>query len=139
MFAQYVRERGGAMTEQRRAVIGCIMSMGKHFDSEELVLRTREAVPSVSRATTYRTISELERAGLIRKVDFDHPHAHYETTLAGAHHEHLFCRTCGKVTEVDDGAIEERIGAIAARHGFAIEKRSLQIIGQCKECAHGTA
>lgn len=133
-FRDYLRGKGYSVTPQRERVLREIARMGDHFDAEELVAKLRRRREPVSRATVYRTIQHLEQSGIIRKVDLDEAHAHYENTVGTRHHEHLICRRCGRITEVTDTALERRIQHIAERNGFALEKHTVQLIGLCDEC-----
>ena len=133
-FTAYLRNEGFSVTAQRKAVLTEIAAMGTHFNVEQLAQHLRKTRPPVSRATVYRTVHHLEQAGVIRKIDFDEPHAHYESTIGEPHHEHLICSSCGRVTEVADRALEKRIETIAARHGFSLEKHTVQLFGLCNRC-----
>ncbi len=133
-FRSYLRTTGGAMTAQRKTVLKAIAGMGPHFGTEELVARLRRSRRGASRATVYRTVAHLERSGIVRKVDFGEAHAHYESVLSRAHHEHLRCRRCGRVLEVRDGVLERRIEALARMHAFTLEKHTVQMVGLCREC-----
>jgi len=109
--------------------------MGGHFGVEELASRLYQRTEPVSRATVYRTVGLLESAGIIRRIDLDEPHAHYESTVGGAHHEHLICARCGKVEEVSDKLLENRIERIAQTHGFRLTRHMVQLVGLCRECS----
>lgn len=137
-FMEYLQKEGLARTPQRKAVLQEIVQGPCHFDVEELVKTIRCKRESVSRATVYRTVGHLENAGLIRKVDFNHPHAHYELVAGVSHHEHLICEKCGHIGEFTDGPLEKRIEYMAHRHGFEITKHSVQIFGICENCREST-
>ncbi len=133
-FRSYLRNKGYSVTPQRERVLREIARMGDHFDAEELVGKLRRRQEPVSRATVYRTINHLEQSGIIRKLDLDEAHAHYENTVGTRHHEHLICRKCGRITEVTDTALERRIQHVARTNGFTLEKHTVQLIGLCGDC-----
>lgn len=133
-FRAYLREHGHSVTAQRETVLAAIARIGPHFDVEELALSLRAGRHPVSRATVYRTVKHLEAAGLVRKLDLDEPHAHYESTVGASHHEHLVCTRCGRIVEVTDRTLERRIEALARAHGFALERHAVQLMGTCREC-----
>lgn len=133
-FIDYLRERGFACTPQRRAVLEEILASQGHFDAEELAERMRRTGRGVSRATVYRTVGHLCKAGLVRKIDADQAHALYECTTGVGHHEHMICRRCGKITEFQDPVLEKRITGIADTHGFHMTRHTVQIFGLCGRC-----
>jgi len=133
-----LRTAGGCMTAQRALVLSEVTAMGPHFDVQQLARRMAGHSPPVSRATVYRTIAHLEQLGLVRRVVFGEPHAHYESTLDAGDHEHLVCRVCGRVIEVSDRQVERRLEALAAGRRFTVERRTVQVVGLCRECSgHG--
>jgi Fur family ferric uptake transcriptional regulator len=133
-FKKSLRDRGKLITSQRELIIERLLAIDAHFDIEELFQEIRRKRIPVSRATVYRTISCLEKADLIRRIDFDEAHAHYEVVVGEKHHEHLVCNSCGKITEFSDDRFEEYILVIAESHGFRICSHSVEIFGMCEEC-----
>ena len=101
-FKNALRDKGKLITSQRELIIKQLLAIDSHFDIEELFQDIKRKKIPVSRATVYRTIACLENEGLIRRIDFDEAHAHYEVVVGGKHHEHLVCNSCGKITEFSD-------------------------------------
>ena len=135
-FRRYLRRNGLSYTSQRRKVFEEALKGAVHFEVEELVAQIRRTKSRVSRATVYRTIGQMEAGGFIRKIDFDHAHAHYEF-IAGPdqlHHEHFICEQCGKVIEFTDERLETRIRDIAAGYRVLMKRHAVQIFGICREC-----
>ncbi len=137
-FMNYLNREGLARTPQRKAVLEEIVGGPSHFDVEELVKIIQCKSASVSRATVYRTITHLENAGIIRKIDFNHSHAHFELVKGASHHEHLICEKCGKVEEFVDSELELRIGDIARTNRFKIKRHTIQIFGLCECCSESS-
>ena len=89
----------------------------------------------MSRATVYRTISHLESSGLVRKLGLDDAHAHYEVTLGPAPHEHLICERCGKIVEITDPVMEDRLQHLLEDSGFSkTSYHTVEITGICLDC-----
>jgi Fur family ferric uptake transcriptional regulator len=133
-FVDYLRERGFSCTPQRRAVLEEILASPGHFDAEELAARMRRRNAAVSRATVYRTVGHLCKAGVVRKIDADQAHALYECTTGIGHHEHMICRRCGRIAEFQDPELEKRIDDIAERNGFHMTRHTVQLFGLCGRC-----
>jgi Fur family ferric uptake transcriptional regulator len=82
----------------------------------------------------YRTLSLLERCGLIRQVLFTESHSHYEVVSSRSHHEHMVCTECGRTIEFDDTELERAIRTIAGAAGFLPVSHKLEVYGVCDRC-----
>jgi Fur family ferric uptake transcriptional regulator len=49
-------------------------------------------------------------------------------------HEHLVCRDCGRVIEVDSGEFDALRGSIAKRFGFVLDTHHFVSQGRCHDC-----
>ncbi len=136
-FRQYLHEEGSRYTQQRESVLEAVFRSGGHFDAEELLMTLQRNDDSVSRATVYRTLSHMERAGLIRQVMHRDGRACYEPTYGSPHHDHMVCVECGRVIEFVDERIEELQSSICRRHGFEAIDHRMGIRGICCECREG--
>ena len=134
-FKKVLRNSGYLITSQRERILEQLLRIDSHFDIESFFHEIRKKKMPVSRATVYRTVACLEKAGLIRKVNFDEAHAHYEIVgYEKVHHEHLICQICGKVIEFSHEHFEKHIHEIADSYGFRITSHSLELFGTCAEC-----
>lgn len=132
-FRRYFKKGGLPFTGQRRCILEEVCRSASHFDAHELLGRVRRRRPSASRATLYRTLGHLERAGVLRRIDIGVDHAFYE--FAGAdHHEHLVCTRCGRVVEIHEPDLESRVAALLSAHGFSTDRHAMQVFGVCGEC-----
>jgi Fur family ferric uptake transcriptional regulator len=132
-FRRYFRVGGLPFTQQRRSILQEVCRSASHFDAEELYGRIRRRRVSASRATLYRTLGHLERAGVLRRIDIGGDHAHYEF-VGTEHHEHLVCTTCGQVREVHEPDLETRVAALLSANGFSTERHAMQVFGECGDC-----
>ncbi|MBN1983362.1 MAG: transcriptional repressor [Chitinivibrionales bacterium] len=135
LFSQFLKTKGLSATQQRQSICEQVYRNHDHFEAEDIAEALKKRHMRVSRATVYRTLTYLERCRLIRKVDLGHGHFHYEHIVGHTHHEHLYCQQCGRVIEVCDTTLEERIAAIADMHGFTIDSHAVQMFGTCSQCA----
>lgn len=69
-FDAYLRDRGLRMTKDRQVILSRILEMPREMSAEQLSeqLMSRHG-KRVSRSTIYRTITQLEAAGIIERVD----------------------------------------------------------------------
>ncbi len=92
----------------------------------------------IDQATVYRNLQSLTDAKIIRLVNFQHDHNHYE--VANNHHHHAICESCGKVVDIskcDLSQLEKNVKSIS---GFStINQHSLEFFGLCTKCAKKSA
>lgn len=63
-----MRTQGLRITSQRKTITEVAFANREHFTAESLLTKSRKKDSQVSRATVYRTLSFLVRAGLLRQV-----------------------------------------------------------------------
>ena len=129
-YLEQLQIRGLRTTSPRRAVIEAMESMSEHFSAEELAQR----VPSVGRATVYRTLRLLQEEGLVCRVLLEDGGLHYRLTQR-EHHHHLTCNGCGAVQDFSDYDMADVLEDIAQRTGFRMEGHWIEIYGRCAVCA----
>jgi Fur family ferric uptake transcriptional regulator len=69
-FREYLATQGMRLTHERSTIVEDVFSQHEHFDAEQIVERLTPtgSTRRVSRASIYRTLDLLEKAGMIRKV-----------------------------------------------------------------------
>ncbi len=134
-FIDYIRERGMRVTPERLALLDEIYRLHGHIDAEELLEGVREAGLKASRATVYRTLELLVDCGLVQRQRLGRNRYLYEHVHAGQRHDHLACRSCGRVVEFVSPAIQAMLNEICRAHRFSRGDRQLQILGLCEACA----
>jgi Fur family transcriptional regulator, ferric uptake regulator len=127
------RAAGKRMTNQRRLLLRILAEAGGHLDAREVYERARQHDPRLSLATVYRTLNSLREAGVVRELHLDEEHHHYELDGQDGH-SHLLCLGCGRVIEVDSGALVEAAQAIGQASGFAVAGAQVELTGYCAEC-----
>ncbi len=89
----------------------------------------------IEQTTIYRTLNSLRDAGIVRQVDFQHSHAHYELIPMDDHH-HMICVSCGKVEDFI-GCLDEKavVKAIQQTPSFKkVLRHSLEFFAVCRTC-----
>lgn len=133
-FTEYLRENGLKVTPERIAILKELLHVPQHFDADEFFLHLKKNKIPVSRATVYRTLDILEKAGIVKKYSMGEAHARFEFVWNQQHHDHLICLQCGKIIEFFDKEIEKRQEFVGQSHKFKILNHSLQIWGLCENC-----
>jgi Fur family ferric uptake transcriptional regulator len=98
----------------------------------------RAAAPRpVSRSSVYRILDELERAGLVARVETGQGMVRYERAHDAAgehHHHHLVCDRCGVVMPFSDEGLERAIDALSERVPLAVSEHEIVLHGACRAC-----
>jgi Fe2+ or Zn2+ uptake regulation protein len=123
-------------TSGRRAMVELLVSAGHPVSIADIA----EQLPSVPRSSAYRHLTDLEAAGLIRRVTASDEYTRFELAEdLTEHHHHLLCINCGKVTDVTlPAGLEQQVtGAItklADTEGFQAHSHRLDVLGLCAAC-----
>ena len=123
-------------TAQRSEILGVVREAEGHLTAGEIFERVRQRDPRIAYGTVYRTLHLLAERGLIQELTFADSASRYDKR--SDRHDHVFCRACGLILDVDVPI------ALIARHvaeeqsGFAVESHHTVFAGRCPAC-RGTA
>lgn len=129
--------RGLNLTEQRRMVLGELLSAGAAVGAYDLIERVATATGKrVAPVTIYRALDFLVEAGLVHRIESRNAFLACPSG-DGAHPQAVFliCECCGRVGETTSPAVETEIAALARRQGFVAKSRVIEMTGFCAECA----
>ena len=125
-----VLEDGGyRITEPRRNVIAALDNKKEGFTAEELC----NELPSVGRATVYRTIKLLQRSGVICKLAMPDGAPRYSLARVD-HHHHTVCVRCGTIGEFKHATIERLLRAVSQEVTGEIVGHRLEVFVSCDDC-----
>ncbi|MBI2426223.1 MAG: transcriptional repressor [Candidatus Kerfeldbacteria bacterium] len=129
-----LKNAGFKVTDTRRLVLEIFLATHKPLSIHGVLEKTKRG--SVNQATVYRIVEAFIAAGVLRRVDLQHEHAHYELTDEDDHH-HIICTSCGKVEDVDGHGDEAfKTDLLRKSKEFAtITTHALEFYGICKTCA----
>ncbi|MGI8800999.1 MAG: Fur family transcriptional regulator [Solirubrobacteraceae bacterium] len=123
--------RGGA----RRAMLELLDEQACALSAVEIeeVLRTRRR--AVSRASIYRILEELDRLGVIQRVEVGQTMVRYEPVRPGhGHHHHLVCDHCGALRPFNDAELERAIKRLSDRVPLTVSDHEVVLHGACADC-----
>ena len=126
---QVIEDLGYRTTVPREALVRTIASKDGHFTAEEL---NRE-LPSVGRATVYRSLNLLEEAGVLCRVLLEDGSLRYQVSHRG-HHHHLLCTECGQSQDLLGCEIDDLLNERSKQHNFKAESHWLEVYGKCGNC-----
>jgi Fur family peroxide stress response transcriptional regulator len=132
---QKLKERGLRITPQRLAVIDVLVEKGHlHPGAGFIYKEAKKKSRSLSLSTTYATINEFSRYGIIKTLQFDRVENRCESNLD--EHINLICERCGKIIDYKAPISLDQRG-VAKKTGFIITNSRLEYYGYCGECTKG--
>ena len=125
---------GYRLTGPRRAVAEMIAAREGHFTAADLLEDARVRRLGIGRATVFRALDLLTELDLLEHIDLPTGEHAYVACQPRAHHHHVVCETCGRVTEVGDLGLASAIEQIEVRTGWRVESHRLELYGRCPRC-----
>jgi Fur family ferric uptake transcriptional regulator len=128
--------RGRHVTSQRTLLLSLIKKAGGHISAKELYRRASRKNESISLATVYRTLRLFKELGLIEERRLGQLYCYYELKDL-ADHQHMVCRSCGKVIEIESPLVKQLVEELEHKHGLSLKKIELYMEGYCQACSKG--
>ena len=125
-----LNEAGFRSGAARRQVIELL----EREDCALTALEIDRRLPSVGRASVYRTLEQLEQLHLVHRVDVGGEGVAFERNDPGGHHHHMVCERCGKLIPFSDPALERAIEGIGERADVEITAHDVLLRGRCPDC-----
>jgi len=133
MHLQRVDQR---YTSGRQSIVELLATFGDPMSISDIA----RAIPDVPRSSAYRHLSDLQRAGVVRRVSTGDEFARFELAEdLTHHHHHLLCSLCGKVIDVTpspafEHTVTTMVEELTAQEGFLAVSHALDVIGHCSAC-----
>jgi Fe2+ or Zn2+ uptake regulation protein len=127
-----LRSAGLRVTAARLAILD-VVRLGHHPGTDQIAAAVRDRIGQVSLQGVYEALAALASAGLIRRIEPAGGPARYEGRV-GDSHNHMVCRRCGTVADVDRVAGPAPCLEAAARAGFSVDEAEVTFWGLCPEC-----
>jgi Fur family ferric uptake transcriptional regulator len=123
--------RGGART----AVVEALARHDCAVTALDLDDELRRRKPAVARASVYRALEQLERLGLVQRLEVSRGTAGYERIEPdGEHHHHAICRRCGRMVPFEDSSLERAIAKLSTELSFEVTDHDVVLRGLCERC-----
>ena len=131
-IAQQLKAKGLKLTPQRLAIIDVLIEKRDLHPGARFVYReAKKKKKSLSLSTTYATLNELSRLGIIKTLQFDSMENRYEGNLE--EHLNLVCERCGKIFDYKVPPVVDK-REIAKKTGFSVTDTRLEYYGHCRHC-----
>lgn len=122
------------MTAQRQIILDEIYTSDGHATAEEIFERVRGRLPGLNISTVYRNLDLLEEMGLICHAHLGHTAGQYHAAT-DTDHQHLVCRSCGRVEEIPVELMEPVRKELRRSRRFEADLTHFAIFGTCFRCA----
>ena len=116
------------MTKYAKKILEIVESSRSHLTAEQVFEQLRESYPSVVLATVYNNLNRLWEEDRIRKISVEGTPDRYDRIVR---HDHLVCRKCGRLLDVDLGDLTEQLEKKA---GIPILSYDLKLVFLCEAC-----
>jgi Fur family ferric uptake transcriptional regulator len=133
-----LRPAGGKRSSKRDRILSIFLRQKGHLSADDLCDLVRREDPVIGRATVYRTLQWMVKAGIARKVDFGEGRSRFEPSYRHPRHFHLVCTECHRSSEFLSSDVETLVEEVAAARNFAGSQTVIQVFGTCEECRTGT-
>jgi Fe2+ or Zn2+ uptake regulation protein len=130
-----LRGRGQRVTSQRLVILRDLRRRGRHATADEIHHSVRDQLPGTSAPTIYATLDLLVQLGLARRIDTGLGAALYDARTEP--HQHMVCRHCARVEDLDGELDARDLLRRAAATGFRPSGAEVVIFGLCGACAPG--
>ena len=138
-WAQHAREelaRAGLRAGGARAeVVGLLAEQPCVLSAQAIHERLRAGDRAVGLASVYRALDVLTTLRLVHRLDVDGTACYEPAHPSGDHHHHAICRHCGRMSAFEDATLEELIGELGRRLGYAVDAHDVVLRGACPDCA----
>jgi Fur family transcriptional regulator, peroxide stress response regulator len=132
-FTEACNAAGIRMTHQRMEVFREVARTDEHPDAETIYGKVRRRIPSISLDTVYRTLTMLEKLGVISRVYALCDRARFDAMVTP--HHHFVCSQCGTLrdfvsAEADKLRIPPEVQSWGIVKSIHVEVRAI-----CSKCA----
>ncbi|AVV32648.1 Fur family transcriptional regulator [Cobetia amphilecti] len=131
--------RGVRFTPIRRRVLEMIATSHGALKAYDLLDQLAKEHGAARPPTIYRALDFLLEQGLVHRIESLNAYL----ACHCPEHQHgfqlLICRGCGRVEEMHDDDLGTRLVASADRHGFSIERQTIELEGRCQDCTSQAA
>lgn len=128
-----LHSRGQRATPQRSVILRELRRRAHHATVDEIRSGVRDQLPGTSTPTVYATLELLVELGLARRIDTGSGAALYDGRTEP--HQHMVCRGCGRVQDLDVEMDAAPLLGAAQATGFRADGAELVISGLCSDCA----
>lgn len=133
--AQICAERGVKFTPLRRVAFEALLEFNGPVGAYDLIRALQRRLGKrVGPPTAYRALEFLQEHGFVTRIETRNaflPSTHPEDPSVGAF---FLCDHCGSTLEVGLSGLDAEFSSRAARLGFRVGRRVVELQGTCADC-----
>jgi Fur family transcriptional regulator, peroxide stress response regulator len=118
-------------TRQLEVIWQAIKGDTSHPTADQVFLKVRRQLPSISLGTVYRNLQKLVDEGKLQILTLERAQ-HFDSLVTS--HQHFICERCERVYDVLLDSRERRLLSRLPNAGFTVTSHQLSFFGRCKEC-----
>jgi len=118
-------------TIQRQLIFDAVKKLNNHATAEQVFDWVAQKHPSISKATVYRNLTQMEVSGELLNIGCLDGSTHYDHQCH--HHYHLLCDGCRQVFDIED-YFPDICEKVKNAGGFEITGHNIIFNGLCHEC-----
>ena len=141
LFENKLKDNSLKLTGQRKNILDLLADNSeKHLAADEVHKLLLENNEKVGIATIYRTLSLLEKLGLVCGISLDDGCIRYQIndSMEKHQHHHLICERCGKVIDMQDDLLDLLEKQVNEKYSFVVKNHKVKLYGICKDCRSST-
>ena len=118
-------------SRQRELILNNVIDSKGHPTADDVYDDLKKANPSLSLGTVYRNLTQLEKNGMLKKVNIPGDPVRFEANLTD--HNHFVCDDCKKIKDIDTNVVDFS-EKLLDEQGLKIKSSYVILTGTCKEC-----
>lgn len=116
------------MKKYAAEILNIVNASCEHLTAEKIFFEMKKKFPGIVLASIYNNLNMLAQRGAIKRVSFNGQPDRFDKIKK---HDHLVCRTCGKIADFEFGDLTENL--VGQLHS-AILEYDLKVFYECPEC-----
>ena len=121
-------------TRPRERIAAVLQGARRFFSAAEVHRELEDRSAPVALSTVYRTLERFREKGEATSRLDETGEATYMWCEPTTHHHHAICNVCGRVEDVDCGAVEQFAETLRTFNGFTIDSHAMEFYGRCSSC-----
>ncbi len=135
---EFCQREGLRLTPTRRRVLEMIVNSPGGAKAYDLLDTLAKEHSAARPPTVYRAIDFLLNNGLIHRIESLNAYVRCTCPEHVQAYQLLICGICGNVQELHEELIDQRLDAAAAKQGFSVDKKTIEVHGRCQDCQQNT-
>ncbi len=94
-----LKQKGHFLTSSRLIILEYLLSTKSHPTADEIYLKLKSKLPSLSKATVYNTLKLFSETGIVREIKVEKGKNRFEARTDP--HVHFICIKCHRVHDIE--------------------------------------